>query len=343
MISSFAPVQSTLHERLLIKLWRLYLDAVSATSGEPLIGASVQPEVMLHRVAGQLEEDLLNFAAVDPAAHGDARLILDGYSAFSCILHYRLAHALLTSCTQDKVELRQRTARWLADQGKVISGADIHPAAKIGRRFVLDHAVGAVVGETAEIGDDCYMLGGVVLGARGISANSEGKRHPTIGNHVQIGGAARILGPVTIGDHVFIAPHCIITADVPNHTRVNVINQLQFGRYDDIKSTGRMRVVGAGVIGRRILVLGDGFGAPSVEMLDDDFLPCSSIVVQTALTAPNVLGIEIVAGTGNDAMLARVRHLKISDHGEDIVVLAPQGLASLLDAKRTIQGTAQYV
>jgi len=72
---------------------------------------------------------------VQRRAHGDARLILDGYSAFSCILHHRLAHALLTAHTQDKVELRQRTARWLADQGKVISGADIHPAAKIGRRF----------------------------------------------------------------------------------------------------------------------------------------------------------------------------------------------------------------
>lgn len=343
MTASFASGHGALRERLLLKLWRLYLDAVSATSGEPLIGASVQPEVMLHGVTGQLEEDLLNFAAVDPAAHGDARLILDGYSAFSCILHHRLAHALLTAHTQDKVELRQRTARWLADQGKVISGADIHPAAKIGRRFVLDHAVGTVVGETAEIGDDCYMLGGVVLGARGISANPGGKRHPTIGNHVQIGGAARILGPVTIGNHVFIAPHCIITADVPNRTRVNVINQLQFGRYDDVKSTGRMRVVGAGVIGRRILVLGDGFGTPSVEMLDDDFLPCRSVVVQTALTAPNVLGIEIVSGAGTDAMLARVRHLRISDHGEDVVVLAPQGLASLLDTMRTTRSASQYV
>lgn len=326
------PDLGTLRERLLVKLWRLYLDAITMTGGESLFGASVRSEATLHGVADQLEEDLLHFVSVDPAAHGNARIILDGYSAFACILHYRLAHALLG--LPDCVEPRQRAARWLADQGKLISGADIHPAAKIGRRFVLDHAIGTVVGETAEIGDDCYMLGGVVLGARGISANASGKRHPTIGNDVQIGGSARILGPVTVGDHVFIAPHSVITADVPSDTRVNVINQLQIGRSNGSRTIDRMRIVGAGVVGKKILVLGDGFGAPSVEILDDNFRPCESVIVETALVAPNVLGIEIIGVVHEHALEFHPRHVRIAAHGEEVVVLAPQGLDALIDGKR---------
>ncbi|THF63520.1 serine O-acetyltransferase [Pseudothauera rhizosphaerae] len=327
-----SPYLNMLRERLMVKLWRLYLDAVSATDGESLMGSSVRPEAILHSVADELEEDLLHFASVDPAAHGDARIILDSYSSFVCVLHYRLAHALLSF--PDRTDLRQRAARWLADQGKVISGADIHPAARIGRRVVLDHAVGTVVGETAEVGDDCYMLGGVILGARGISANSIGKRHPTIGDNVQIGGFARILGPVTVGDHVFIAPHSVITLDVPSNTQVNVMSQLQIGRPNGTKAEAQMRIVGAGVIGKKIMVLGNGFGAPSVEMLDEHFLPCQSVIVETALEAPHVLGIEVIGVVPGPAPQCLPHHVKISDHGEEIIVMAPQGLAALVERKR---------
>ncbi len=333
-MSSFAPPRlSSLHERLMFTLWRLYLDALTATGGESLVSASARPEATLHSVAAELEEDLLHFASVDPAAHGDVCIILGSYSSFACVLHYRLAHSLLGF--PDHTDLRQRTARWLSDQGKVISGADIHPAAKIGRRFVLDHAVGTVVGETAEVGDDCYMLGGVVLGARGISTNSNGKRHPTIGNNVQIGGCARILGSVTVGDHVFIAPHSVITLDVPSNTRVNIINQLQIGKPNDTRVAGQMRIIGAGVIGKKIMVLGNGFGMPNVEILDEHFLPCRSVIVETALEAPHVLGIEVIGIVPGPTLQFRPHHLKIVDHGEEIIVLAPQGLAALIEEKRT--------
>lgn len=330
MSSPAVAQHSALREELLLKIWHLYRDAACATGGDRSVGPSLKAEAVLTLVAERLEEDLHHFARVDPAAHGDPQLILDSYSAFACILHHRLAHAVLMTPIGDAVAARHRTARWLADQGKVMSGADIHPAARIGRRFVLDHAVGTVIGETAVIGDDCYMLGGVVLGARGISANPRGKRHPTIGHGVQIGGSARVLGPVTIGDGVFIAPHCIVTADVPSHTRVTVMNQLQLGSKANPQPTGRLRILGAGVVGQRILVLGDNFGAPSVEMLDEDFVPCPSVVLEAAQAAPNLLGIAVVASPSHDGALARVRHLRISDHGEDVVVLAPQGLNALL-------------
>lgn len=320
-----------LRERLLTRLWRLYLDAVTAIGGEALVGSSARAEPTLHEVAHQLEEDLLHFALVDPAAHGDARIILDSYSSFACLLHHRLAHALLHA--PDHVDLRQRAARWLADQGKVASGADIHPAAKIGRRFVLDHAVGTVIGETAVIGNDCYLLGGVVLGARGICANAGGKRHPTLGNHVQIGGSARILGPVSIGNHVFIAPHSVITDDVPANTRVNIMNQLQVGRSAAPGASARMRVVGAGVVGNDILVLGDGFRAPRASLLCEDFEPCRSVLVEAALVAPYILKIEIVGIADPCAPRSSPRHVKIVDHDDEVVVLAPHGLTEWLGEK----------
>jgi serine O-acetyltransferase len=87
--------------------------------------------------------------------------------------------------------------------------------------------VGTVFGETAKIGDDCYILGGVTLGACGISNNINGKRHPTIGNRVQVGAFSRIFGTVNIGDDVFIGPHCTITEDISENSRVILRTSLQ--------------------------------------------------------------------------------------------------------------------
>jgi hypothetical protein len=95
-----------------------------------------------------------------------------------------------------------------------------------------------------------------------------------------------------------------------------------------------MRIVGAGVIGKKILVVGDGFVAPSVEMLDDNFRPCESVIVETALVAPHVLGIEIIGVVQERAWKSHLRHVRIADHGEEVVVLAPQGLDALIDGKR---------
>lgn len=109
----------------------------------------------------------------------------------------------------------------------MLSGAEVHFRSKIGARFIIDHGVGTVIGETSIIGDDCYILGGVTLGARGISSNASTQRHPKIGNRVQIGAFASVLGSVSIGDDAFIGPGCIVTKDVPPSARVQVKTSLQ--------------------------------------------------------------------------------------------------------------------
>ncbi|WP_424804682.1 serine O-acetyltransferase, partial [Pseudomonas viridiflava] len=93
----------------------------------------------------------------------------------------------------------QSLAASISRRGKMLSGAEIDFRSRIGSRFVIDHGVGTVIGETTVIGNDCYILGGVTLGARGISSNGAVPRHPRIGNHVQIGAFANVLGNVSVG------------------------------------------------------------------------------------------------------------------------------------------------
>ena len=112
------------------------------------------------------------------------------YPGFHAMLMHRFAHCLW------RVRLRW-LARFISHIGRWLTGIEIHPGATIGQRFFIDHGMGVVIGETAEIGDDCTLYHGVTLG--GTSWNS-GKRHPTLGNGVVVGAGAKILGPITIGD-----------------------------------------------------------------------------------------------------------------------------------------------
>ncbi len=127
----------------------------------------------------------------------------------------------------DFIKNKYQYALILSSKGKLLSGAEINPYAKIGKRFILDHGIGTVIGETAEIGDDCYMLGGVILGAKGISNNPEGIRHPRIGNNVQIGSFSKLFGAITIGNNVFIGSGCVITENIPDNYMVYVITENQ--------------------------------------------------------------------------------------------------------------------
>jgi len=118
-------------------------------------------------------------------------------------------------------------AKSITEKAKLESGIEIHPAAKIGDYFVIDHGVGTVIGETCEIGEHCYILQGVILGSTGIAYNPLEKRHPTLGNNVEIGAHARILGPITIGDNVKVSPYSVIREDIPSNTSVIIQNQCQ--------------------------------------------------------------------------------------------------------------------
>ncbi|MGY6645814.1 MAG: serine O-acetyltransferase [Salinarimonas sp.] len=172
---------------------------------------------LMESACGRAVEDLEAYVAADPTLMGEARYALVPNSPFMATLSYRLSH-LLWSRGGD---LRSRQlAVEISHRARVLTGAEIHPAARIGRRFILDHGTNTVIGATAQIGDSCYVLNGVILGARGISDNPSGKRHPTIGNRVQIGAFARILGDIRVGDDVFIAPLACVTRDIPDGTHV---------------------------------------------------------------------------------------------------------------------------
>jgi serine O-acetyltransferase len=174
-------------------------------------------------------EDLYAFARKDPAASGDVFRILQAYTSFKAVLHYRLAHAIETlndGCI-NHLDQAALYAPLISARGKMLSGAELHHKCKIGRRFVLDHGVGTVFGETAEIGDDCYVLGGVTLGAGGIADNPSGKRHPTLGHRVEIGAFSRVYGPVHVGDDVFIGPHCTVAQDIEQGSRILLRSSLQ--------------------------------------------------------------------------------------------------------------------
>jgi serine O-acetyltransferase len=152
-----------------------------------------------------LREDLQNARVHDPAARGDLENALV-YSGLHAIWSHRLAHRMWA-----KRALRG-PARVLTQFTRFLTGIEIHPGATIGRRFFIDHGMGVVIGETAEIGDDVMIYHGVTLGGRTLQ---QVKRHPTIGNRVTVGAGAKVLGPLHIGDDSAIGANAVVTHDVP--------------------------------------------------------------------------------------------------------------------------------
>ncbi|MDR3662379.1 MAG: serine O-acetyltransferase [Mycobacterium sp.] len=152
-----------------------------------------------------LREDLDNARSHDPAARSNIENAVV-YSGLHAIWSHRLAHKLWAMPTG------RGPARVLAQFTRFLTGIEIHPGATIGRRFFIDHGMGVVIGETAEIGDDVMLYHGVTLGGRSLN---HGKRHPTIGNRVTIGAGAKVLGPIVIGDDSAIGANAVVTHDVP--------------------------------------------------------------------------------------------------------------------------------
>ncbi len=145
----------------------------------------------------------------DPAARSTLETIFT-CPGFQAILFHRFNHWLW----QKKLFL---LARMTAHIARFLTGIEIHPAAKIGRRFFIDHGMGVVIGETSEIGDDVFMYQGVTLG--GLSSKA-GKRHPTVGNFVVIGAGANLLGPIHIGDYTKIGSGSVVLQSVPEYSVV---------------------------------------------------------------------------------------------------------------------------
>ena len=152
----------------------------------------------------RLREDIYSVFDRDPAARNVFE-VLTAYPGIHAVVLHRFNHALWNRGLKWLARFLSAIARWL-------TGIEIHPGAKIGRRFFIDHGMGVVIGETAEIGDDCTLYQGVTLG--GTSWN-KGKRHPTLGNNVVIGAGAKVLGPFKVGDHARIGSNSVVIKEVP--------------------------------------------------------------------------------------------------------------------------------
>lgn len=151
----------------------------------------------------RLREDIASVFDRDPAARSTLEVLLNYPGIHANVMH-RLAHRLWSANWRG-------LARWISTVSRFLTGIEIHPGAKIGRRFFIDHGMGVVIGETAEIGDDVTLYHGVTLG--GTSWN-KGKRHPTLGNGVVVGAGAKVIGPILIGEGAKIGSNAVVTKPV---------------------------------------------------------------------------------------------------------------------------------
>ena len=151
-----------------------------------------------------LRETIEAYKARDPAARSTLEILLL-YPGVRAVARHRAAHW----CYEHGHKF---LARYISQRTRHMTGIEIHPAARVGKRLVIDHGMGIVIGETAEIGDDCLIYQGVTLGGTG---KDTGKRHPTIGNNVLIGCGAKVLGPFKVGDNSRVAANAVVLSEIP--------------------------------------------------------------------------------------------------------------------------------
>lgn len=167
---------------------------------------------MFEKLIESVKSDIESVKRRDPAARSTIEILLT-YSGLHAIIMYRAAHWFHTR----KMFV---IARCISQFARFLTGIEIHPGAKIGKGFFIDHGSGVVIGETTEIGDNCLIYQGVTLGGTG---KEKGKRHPTLGNNVMVGSGARVLGPFKVGDNAKIAANAVVLEEVPpNCTAVGV-------------------------------------------------------------------------------------------------------------------------
>lgn len=154
---------------------------------------------------GRTREDIACILERDPAAHSRLEVVL-AYPGLHALWFHRLAHRLWRAGWRT-------LARFVSHLGRFFTGIEIHPGAKIGRRVFIDHGMGVVIGETAQIGDDCTIYHGVTLG--GTSLVKGAKRHPTLGAGVIVGAGAKVLGGFTVGDGARVGSNAVVVKEVP--------------------------------------------------------------------------------------------------------------------------------
>jgi serine O-acetyltransferase len=152
----------------------------------------------------RIRDDIRSVFERDPAARSTIEVLL-AYPGLHAVWVHRLSHRLWQWRLRLVARLLSQFVRWL-------TGIEIHPGAKIGKRFFIDHGMGVVIGETAEIGDDCTLYHGVTLGG---TTWKKGKRHPSLGKNVVVGAGAKILGPIVVGDDARVGSNSVVVKDVP--------------------------------------------------------------------------------------------------------------------------------
>jgi serine O-acetyltransferase len=176
----------------------------------------------------RLREDIACVFERDPAAR-TAFEVITTYPGLHAVMLHRLAHALWTRGVKWPARLVSHLAR-------LLTGIEIHPGARIGRRFFIDHGMGVVIGETAVIGDDCTLYHGVTLGG---TSWEKGKRHPTLGHDVVVGAGAKVLGPIEIGDGARIGSNAVVVKSIPNGATVVGVPGRVVERHTDQKQEQR--------------------------------------------------------------------------------------------------------
>lgn len=281
-LSQYSKISTTFFNELCEMLNQYLFDNIETDEGTK--------ELILEELSSIVQEDVCALIANDPAARSissegySEKFIYDfiyvwrAYKGLRAVVSYRVANYIYyyhnTKFAKrdyndlEALEVHLRTvARKLSEDTKVRTAVEIHPAAHIGKRFVIDHGYGTVIGETTEIGNDCYILQGVVLGATGVKNNVSSRRHPKIGNNVEIAGGARIFGPITIGDNSKICGYAIVNHDIPSTSIVKIVNQLQIVS----PSSTSMTIYGARPLEDCIEIFGNKLlNCKSVEMINDN-------------------------------------------------------------------------
>ncbi|MBI3188465.1 MAG: serine O-acetyltransferase [Gammaproteobacteria bacterium] len=176
----------------------------------------------------RIREDISSVFDRDPAARNVFE-VLTTYPGIHAVIFHRLSHGLWMRNFKWLARVLSNLARWY-------TGIEIHPGATIGRRFFIDHGMGVVIGETAEIGDDCTLYHGVTLGG---TSWSKGKRHPTLRNNVVVGAGAKVLGPIVVGEGARIGSNAVVTREVPANATVVGVPGRVIERSKDIKEEQR--------------------------------------------------------------------------------------------------------
>lgn len=159
-------------------------------------------------IISNIKEEINIIRERDPAIHSTMEVFL--YPSFKAMLHYRVAHRLYEKGYYF-------WARWVSQRSVRKTGIEIHPGARIGKGFFIDHGNGVIIGETTIIGDNVTLYQGVTLGGTG---KERGKRHPTLGNNIMVGAGAKVLGSCTIGDNCKVGAGSVVLVDVPPNSTV---------------------------------------------------------------------------------------------------------------------------